>query len=342
MAAYDPIPESSTAVDELIVRALQGVASEAEERLLDAWRNASHDNERYFRETERVWASGAGLRSGGAPRRTPTVHELTWPAQAGVRPSSSPPSAGRPGWRRRAALAAVVVLVLFGVSHVVVRKSFPPTRHADTEFAAAAETRTVTLSDGTIVLLTPGSRLRVADGAVSDVWLDGRAYFSVPPRAPGQHFRVRTHAGDAVVVGTRFDLDTRNDEMHLLVVEGEVELATRGHTLAVTANQIARLGSTGKMVSERVDTSYVQRELRWMRDFLVFTETPLDQVARELTRYYGVPVELLDLSLAEQTVHAWFANEELDDVMPVICRAVEAHCEVSADRVTLTSEGGQP
>lgn len=342
MAADDHVSESSTAVDELIVRALQGAASEAEERLLDAWRNASPGNERYFRETERVWASGAGLRSGGKPRRAPTVHELTWRARAGATPSWSPPSARRLGWRRRVGLAAMVVLVLFGVSHMVVRRSFDPARHADTDLVAAAETRTVTLSDGTIVLLTPGSRLRVAGDAVSDVWLDGHAYFSVPPRAPGQHFRVRTHAGDAAVMGTRFDLDTRHDQMRLLVVEGEVELAARGHTLAVTANQIARLRSTGEMVSERVDTTYVRRELRWMRDFLVFTETPLDQVARELTRYYGVPVELLDLSLAEQTVHAWFANEELEDVMPVICRAIEARCEIDADRVTITSEGGQP
>lgn len=340
-------------MDELIVRALQGVASEAEERSLAAWRNASPANERYFRETERVWVSGAGLRRYSEPRRPPTVHELTWrvrktaygvaaEAQAGVR-HGSPPSAQRPRWRRRVGLAALVVLAVYGAGHALLRKFNDAAPGPGTESVAGAdETRTVTLNDGTIVLLTPGSRLRVDGAAVGDVWLDGRAYFSVPPRAPGQRFRVRTRAGDAVVVGTRFDLDTRNDPMRLLVVEGEVSLAARGRRLAVTANQIARLRSTGEMVSEHVDTSYVQRELRWMRDFLVFTETPLDQVARELTRHYGVPVELLDRSLAEQTVHAWFANEELEDVMPVICRAVDARCEIGADRVTMTSRGGQP
>lgn len=343
MAADDPISESSTAVDELIVRALQGVVSEAEERLLAAWRNASPANERYFRETERFWASGAGLRRASEQRRTPTVHELTWPVQAAVRHRSRPSAQRPPRWRRRVGIAALVLLGLFGAGHVLLRKFSDSVPGAGTELVAgAAETRTVTLSDGTIVLLTPGSRLRAAGGGVSDVWLEGRAYFSVPPRAAGQQFRVQTHAGVAMVLGTRFDLDTRNDQMRLLVVEGEVKLAARGHEIEVTANQIARLRGTGEMVSERVDTSYVQHELRWMRDFLVFTETPLDQVARELTRYYGVPVELLDPSLAGQTVHAWFANEELDDVLPVICRAVEARCEIGADRVTITSGGGQP
>lgn len=77
MAADNPIFESSPAVDEWIVRTLQGMASDAEEWLLAMWCNASPANDRHFRETERIWAAGAGLRQGRERRQAPTVHELT-------------------------------------------------------------------------------------------------------------------------------------------------------------------------------------------------------------------------------------------------------------------------
>ena len=48
----------------------------------------------------------------------------------------------------------------------------------------------------------------------------------------------------------------------------------------------------------------------------------------ELERRYGVEVRVTDAGIAARTVTAWFADESLDDVLLIVCRAADVHCSV--------------
>ena len=72
-----------------------------------------------------------------------------------------------------------------------------------------------------------------------------------------------------------------------------------------------------------------------MRGVLVLQATQLAQVAREVSQRYDVRVQLADPALAERTVTAWFTEEEVEEVLTVICRVVDAHCTRRGDTVSI-------
>jgi transmembrane sensor len=229
----------------------------------------------------------------------------------------------RGGLIAAAAAAAMVALFL----HVTPNPAPPPFSLQAGEFVTGAtETATAVLSDGTVVRLAPGSRLRIPEGAGSrEVILDGRAYFAVTEMAD-HPFRVRTAAGEALVLGTRFEVRVLNDELRLIVLEGRVALGAGGHQVEVGAGEmsVAMDGSTTPPV--RVED--MEPLVGWLKRFLVFQSTPLHEAARALEDEYGVPVVVADSVLAQETVTGWYADRALEDVLAIICGVMQARCSM--------------
>jgi transmembrane sensor len=185
---------------------------------------------------------------------------------------------------------------------------------------------TARLDDGSIVRLAPQSRLRVNPTAgTREVWLDGRAFFAVA-RDERRPFIVRTRAGDALVLGTRFEVVVGNEDLRVAVVEGKVALSSGGETARVTAGEVSNVVEGQTPSVEKVEN--VHELLDWVGDFMVFESTPLSEVAREIERRYQMRVIIPDSALARRTVSAWFTDQSVESILTVICRAVDAHCSV--------------
>jgi len=325
-------------MDEVIFREFHGrVTREERERLL-AWRGASRENEEHHAELWRLLGDTFSVAATQLPGDPPPLDVVTEgaPAAARVRERVRFPS-----WRSRAlriatAIAAGIAVLIAANALASLQSERGLLLGTDEVVTGASEMTTVKLGDGTIVRLAPSSRLRVSpDSRTREVWLEGRAYFAVAKFA-GMPFRVRTHAGDAVVLGTRFDLEAREDNLELLVVEGAVNVAAGGESLDVEASQAATATRDSAPRVESVDPTYVQEELRWLGDFLVFENTPLGQAARELTAHFGVPVEVLDTTFAQQTVSGMFVEQSLDAVVKQLCQALSAYCSVLPTGVTIS------
>jgi transmembrane sensor len=321
-------------VDELIVRFLQGQTSPAEERELESWRRSSMAAERRYRELARLW----GMTEGIAPvleTEAPSVSEFLTQAKTkkqGLRPQR----AAKPKWNLAQlagwAVAASLVLGMgMGIPHL--REGNGEAFGAAEFVTGAHELVTARLSDGSVVRLAPESRLRIMTDARSrEVWLDGRAFFAIT-RDESRPFTVRTRAGDALVLGTRFEVRIDQSDMRVLVVEGRVALAAAGHVVEVKANEASHIGPGAPPRIERVND--VHSMIEWTGPFLVFESTPLREVTREIEHHYGVRIELPDSSLAERTVTAWFADKTVDEVLIVVCRIVGAHCAVRGSLVSI-------
>jgi transmembrane sensor len=182
---------------------------------------------------------------------------------------------------------------------------------------------TARLDDGSVVRLAPKSRLRVQPIADRrEVWLDGEAFFAIAPDS-ARPFTIRTRNGAVEVLGTRFDLRVVGSELRLVVTDGRVALTAGAERRVVTAGQMAHLDRGVPVVQALASPDTL---LDWMGGFLAFQNTPLRQVARELEHRFGVRVLLPDSALASRTVTAWFTGHDLDQVLAVICGAVDAHC----------------
>lgn len=325
-------------MDELICRAVKGRVSEEEAAELFTWRRQSLKNEAYYRDLVRLLREFEVTESRARVSPPPPVEALI--------PELASGGGALARWRVRrvvlrrgvggalaAALALAVVVLLGGRGFD--RPPEPLTMGTGEIVTGPAETTTVTLGDGTIVRLAPESRLRIPSSpGTREVWLEGHAYFAVA-KQQGRPFRVRTHAGDAVVLGTRFDLRVREDDLRVLVVDGAVEVSAQGARVDAQARQMVRVRGSQPPVREDVDPRYLEQEIGWLGDFLVFEDTPLAQAADELSAHYRVPVVVLDTTLARSTVRGMFLGEDLEDVVGVLCRAVSAQCHVAPSGVSI-------
>ena len=196
------------------------------------------------------------------------------------------------------------------------------------------ETTTARLHDGTVIRLAPQSRLFLpASPGEREVTLEGKAFFAVASN-PDNPFLVRTPAGEARVLGTRFELDVRQDELRLLVVDGRVALATERTEIDVRSQQLTYVRSGEDPLTLEIED--VWPLLAWMGDFLAFESTPLSEVRLELKRRFGVELEFHHPSLAEETVTVWFGAEPIEEVVLVLCRLTDTSCSLDNSQVHMT------
>jgi len=324
-------------MEELLIRSLRGDASEFERQQVLAWRRASLENEKRFREMSRLWALAAIDEPADYPPK-PSADELLERARSrGVirHVIRHRAAALLKTWPGRAVAAAILLAAGFGAADLLFSRSKERPFGAEEFVTGPSQTVTVSLRDGSVVRLGPQSRLRLAgESSDREVSLEGRAYFAVV-KDPDHPFRVRTRAGEARVLGTQFDLSTSEGGLRLVVVEGRVRLTAtgKGGGVEVRAGQVSRVidGAKPTVVSVREPMA----ELGWVADLLVFQATPLDQAVRELEKRYGVHITPVDSVLAKRTVSAWFSGRSLEEVLAVVCRVVEATCSIDADTVTI-------
>lgn len=310
-------------MDELIVRFLRGELTETEEQRLLVWRQESRRHEARYQEFAQVWRLSNALSSslyGSIPSTEAILERESDDTSSNVvaRPT-------RMRWLYSAAAAAAVLVAAVGVYHTQAN-SDADSALVVAEYVAGSSPLSVPLGDGSVIRLAPSSRLRVAGTPSSrEVWLEGRAYFAVAKRA-GETFKVRTRAGDAVVLGTRFDLDVHNQDLRLVVVEGRVGLSDGEAEVTVDAGEVSAVVD-GKVVGV-VPLADTRALVGWVGAFLVFDDTPLADVADDIARVYGVEVRI-DETMRRRTITGWFSDQEYHEVAAAVCRVIKARCTVA-------------
>jgi ferric-dicitrate binding protein FerR (iron transport regulator) len=226
------------------------------------------------------------------------------------------------------AAAAVVALVLLAAG-----AWYRTERPAGTAQYATGygQTRTVTLPDGSRVLLNANSRLRTparwAAGATREVWLEGEAFFRVTkkestPRGTGEaRFVVHTGQVDVAVLGTQFNVTNRRGQTTVTLNEGKVKLeeGALDRAVVMAPGELVRLGGDGRtLVRKKVNPGQYSS---WTENRYVFDDTPLADIAQRIEDTYGVPVVLATPGLAERTFSATIPTKNLDVLLLALSEA---------------------
>jgi transmembrane sensor len=319
-------------MDELIDRVRRGEATPGEIAQLEAWRAESRENERDYQSTVRVLAVGQSLsRLGPSPAR-PSAPEIASRVAIRARLAGRSRLTRWTPWAVAAAAAIVAAVAIGSRISQPLNDTGIPVWGASEVITGANELATVKLGDGSVVRLAPSSRLRVMAGRGRTVSLEGRAFFAVK-RMPEYPLIVRTAAGDARVLGTRFELATDNGGLRLRVVEGRVALSTTREQTEVAAGQETAIAN-GVVVRPTVaDTAATSS--RWVGTFLAFQATPLGDAAREIERVYRTSVTITDTTLARETLTASFTDRPVEEVVSVICSVLNARCDVKDGTVRI-------
>ncbi len=246
---------------------------------------------------------------------------------------------GMRGWQV-AVLASAAAVVLF----VARERSGVERAAAEQVFATKVGARdSVRLSDGTRVILAPGSKLTVAAGygrSTRDVTLEGAAFFEVEHNE-AKPFTVRANGAVIRDIGTAFTVKTdEGGNVAVAVTHGVV--AVRGSKTEAKSSVELRAGDRGVVQGEQVAVSrgtVTEDDVSWTRGKLAYRDATLLELQADLHRWYGVELRFGDAALAKRTMNIPFQADSAADVIRVIALALGVDAVQHGDTVILQMAG---
>ena len=185
-----------------------------------------------------------------------------------------------------------------------------------------AETRTVSLPDGSTVTLNHYSSLSYPEKFKSDkreVKLNGEAYFEVNKNKK-HPFIVQTETIDVQVLGTHFNVDAyqNNPDVKTTLLTGSVAVSNKSKSVRVILkpNEIAIYNKGEEKLTRKV------LEISGRQGEFIFDDLPLQEIARELSNSFGATIHIADTALQNYRITARFRNgEDLTTILSVLHNA---------------------
>ncbi|QHV99504.1 FecR family protein [Spirosoma endbachense] len=217
---------------------------------------------------------------------------------------------------------------------------------------------TISLSDGSSVVLQPGSRLSYPNKLQQrEVYLVGKAFFEVV-KDPANPFLVYTRGIATKVLGTSFSIDApdTNQPIEVAVKTGRVAVYSleksestnpkttdsEQNSLVLTPNQSAEYLTDSHQLVRKADTlsTFAQPgTLVVAKQSFDFDETPVSAVFSTLEKAYGVDIVYNESALGKCSLSASLVGQPFHEKLSVICKALDAQYSLQGNRVVIT--GGQ-
>jgi transmembrane sensor len=307
---------------------------QAQQQQLDAWL------------AEAVTHRVAYLRLNSTWQRADRLSALR-PAAA-LQPPPPPVSARAPArrWLARPPMlwmaASLALMLVLGGGWFGAQPSGPP---GETHSTAVGSHESLTLADGSRLMLNTDTRLRTAVGpATRTVWLDkGEAYFDIAHDA-GRPFVVLAGDRRITVLGTRFSVRRQADRVDVVVEQGRVKVEPLQETASpdlsptiVTRNQ-AVVSRADNMLVVAKAPEQIGKELSWRQGKLVFDQMTLADAAAEFNRYNRKKLVIDDPALAGVRIGGSFDTGNvqgfaalMQNVLGVALRDTGEEIRMSAD-----------
>lgn len=201
---------------------------------------------------------------------------------------------------------------------------------------------TIHLPDGTIVNLNSESRFKYIDDVKNHrriLQLEGEAFFEVAEDKE-KPFTVVTGDISTTALGTSFNVRAypEESEYRIVLLTGKVEIASNNPEELKKIYLAPGFGVTyDKKATELIKYNFDEKfELGWKNSTLYFDEANIDQVVKDLERWYGVNIKIENKNKVGQWKYSSkFENESLENVLKGISYIQEFKFEIKEKEVTL-------
>lgn len=319
-----------------------------EARAFEAWLGHSPDHVAIFRRQEAAWRNlpHIGGVAGYRDLVKPSLYERIANAAYALHERLRGFTERQPIWPSAGAAVAFLVAAVVVTTWLTVIG--PSDRQRPLFTTQIAETRQLTLDDGSKVTLGAASALDTAfTAAERRVMLSrGEAFFEVT-KNPNRPFVVQTPQGLVRVVGTRFDVRLGAGGVRVAVSQGRVEvLQPQDDTAAMKDADVRHVLLAGQsVVTSKAGklqpiVPVVPAEVAsWRQGVLVYVDTPLRDILADLNRYRREPVELSDPALGCTEFTASFTTGQAASQLAMIEDALGLKEQKGTGRVVLTRTG---
>jgi transmembrane sensor len=185
---------------------------------------------------------------------------------------------------------------------------------------AAAQRKTITLTDGTRIWLNNASVLRypVKFGSrTREVELEGEAFFEVAHHA-ARPFLVHTRGLRVQVLGTSFNVSAyaADKDITVNVATGKVAVISDLNTVMLKRAEGIVYNRRAKSFLPSAEDTGLSRA--WQNNTLYFRYQTLENISLRLERWYGVKFSIKNERLMRKKYTLEQHNETLDNVMKVL------------------------
>ncbi|MBO0340222.1 FecR family protein [Flagellimonas profundi] len=213
------------------------------------------------------------------------------------------------------------------------------------------KTLSVTLQDGSVVMLNSGSSMTYPSSFAfmdtREVVLNGEAFFEIT-KNPEKPFIVKTQAMYTQVFGTVFNVSAYEEDGpgQVVLVEGSVGVGESNDALNSKDLQMLKpyqkathvQGDDVNFIVEDVDvSSYIS----WTKGILAFENESMGQIIKRLQRQYDIAIVNQFEELEQRRFTGMFDEESIDNVL----RTIQAHTnfsyEIEGNTITIKKNSKQ-
>ncbi len=341
--------DQSTYYNDLISKHFSGEATEQEVAELVVWLEADSEHQKIFTQYQKSWELleqiaidrkvdvdqewknfEKNLRNDNAAKATASHLSVAYR------------SARKKKLFYRLSTIAAILIILCISSYMVYQYSRNTTQ---LQISATNANNEGILPDGSHVTLAPGSFLTYPesfDKECRNVKFRGEGYFEISHN-PEQPFIIE--AGNNVrieVLGTSFYVNTlRADSLvEIILTTGKVAVYTNDapdkKTIMAPGDKVL-ISSQSNKAELTVNTD--QNYMAWKSGKLVFSNTRLDEVVRQLNKVYRINTVLTRPELGDCTITATFENQSADAVLHVIEETLSLNITRHGNQVEISGNG---
>jgi len=203
----------------------------------------------------------------------------------------------------------------------------------------AGHRHSISLSDGTLVVLNSGSKLVFPaefSGKTRDVYLIGEGYFEVSKNA-NKPFIVKTEKINVRVLGTKFNISAYADEKvtSTVLVEGSVSVIENGKLLG---NAVRKLSpQQGYFYSSETSSSEIKQVdvadyVSWKDGLFRFKDRTLRDVVLRVRKYYNKSILIEGDKLAGTLISGKLVlTDDIDVILNYLTKTLEVRQELQKD-----------
>jgi transmembrane sensor len=177
----------------------------------------------------------------------------------------------------------------------------------------------VRLADGTKIVLSDHSVIRYPDHFAGNdrriSLIKGEAFFQVAKDS--EHpFHISVKKSTVSVLGTSFNIHITDSDINLAVKTGRVRFSP--DSASVPSILTAGQAISYNFILKRVKVDDGSNSNSWLTNVLTFEDMPLNEVCKQLSKYYHVNIVLVDKQKSANKFNATFDHSSLDEVLNVL------------------------
>jgi len=180
-------------------------------------------------------------------------------------------------------------------------------KNAPSEFVTGnGEWEKIILPDGSLVELNANSQLALLDnwesGKHRQVWLKGEAFFDIKKTLDStEAFSVITKDLRVEVLGTAFQVNTRNQQTEVFLEEGKIRLnLDKEQNLMQAGDFVAYSQAQKKIAKTHYQTTEIHRH--WREGVVTLKDASLEEIIQQLEVVFGIDVIVEDAQIKQTLV----------------------------------------